>query len=98
MKKIIIMFCAVLLLCTACGVKKDETVSDNVPTESDSEEISVMEENSPFGTYSDSRKDIDKDVETVIKDRITWIYWLYFNFEFVNATPFCLNTATLDCQ
>ena len=51
MKKIIILLCAVLLLCTACGVKKDETVPDNVPTESDSEEISVMEENSPVGTY-----------------------------------------------
>ena len=86
MKKIIILLCAVLLLCTACGVKKDETVPDNVPTESDSEEISVMEENSPFGTYSDSRKDIDKDVETVIKDRITWIYWLYFNFEYESGS------------
>ena len=86
MKKIIILLCAVLLLCTACGVKKDETVSDNVPTESDSEEISVMKENSPFGTYSDSRKDIDKDVETVIKDRITWIYWLYFNFEYESGS------------
>ena len=86
MKKIIILLYAVLLLCTACGVKKDETVPDNVPTESDSEEISVMEENSPFGTYSDSRKDIDKDVETVIKDRITWIYWLYFNFEYESGS------------
>ena len=35
MKKIIILLCAVLLLCTACGVKKDETVPDNVPTVSD---------------------------------------------------------------
>ena len=86
MEKIIILLCAVLLLCTACGVKKDETVPDNVPTESDSEEISVMEENSPFGTYSDSRKDIDKDVETIIKDRITWIYWLYFNFEYESGS------------
>ena len=67
MKKIIILLYAVLLLCTACGVKKDETVPDNVPTESDSKEISVAEENSPFGTYSDSRKDIDKMLKPSLK-------------------------------
>lgn len=86
MKKITILLCAVLLLCTGCNAKKDETAPDNVQTESNSEEISVKEENSPFSTYSDSRKDIDKDIEIVIKDRITWIYWLYFNFEYESGS------------
>ena len=61
MKKIIILLCAVLLLCTACGApENNKTDNEN---ESDSTEIAIPEQ-SPFGTYDLRRAHGDSAIIT----------------------------------